>query len=44
MVDRRRDLADDSPDRPDGSLPLYAADSVGEVTAAIDHLAGLGYR
>jgi hypothetical protein len=24
----------DSPDRPDGSLPLYAADSVGEVTAA----------
>ena len=33
----------DSPDRPDGSLPLYAADSVGEVTAAIDHLAGLGH-
>ncbi|BCM81917.1 alpha/beta fold hydrolase [Methylobacterium indicum] len=33
----------DSPDRPDGSLPLYAADSVAEVTAAIDHLAALGH-
>jgi pimeloyl-ACP methyl ester carboxylesterase len=31
----------DSPGRPDGSLPLYAADSVGDVTAAIDHLEAL---
>ncbi|QRE72758.1 alpha/beta hydrolase [Methylobacterium aquaticum] len=33
----------DSPDRPDGSLPLYAADSVADVTAAIDHLAATGH-
>ncbi|MCF4128375.1 alpha/beta hydrolase [Methylobacterium sp. SyP6R] len=33
----------DSPDRPDGSLPLYAADSVADVTAAIDHLAASGH-
>lgn len=33
----------DSPNRPDGSLPLYAADSVADVTAAIDHLAASGH-
>jgi pimeloyl-ACP methyl ester carboxylesterase len=33
----------DSPDRPDGSLPLYAADSVADVTAAVDHLAASGH-
>ncbi|TNC15793.1 alpha/beta hydrolase [Methylobacterium terricola] len=33
----------DSPARPDGSLPLYAADSVADVTAAIDHLAASGF-
>ncbi|TGE00814.1 alpha/beta fold hydrolase [Methylobacterium nonmethylotrophicum] len=31
----------DSAERPDGSLPLYAADSVADVTAAIDHLDAL---
>ncbi|WP_083467921.1 alpha/beta fold hydrolase [Methylobacterium tarhaniae] len=33
----------DSLDRPDGSLPLYAADSVADVTAAVDHLVASGY-
>lgn len=33
----------DSPERPDGSLPLYAADSLADVTAAIDHLAASGF-
>lgn len=34
----------DSADRPDGSLPVYAADAVAEVRAALDHLdpAGAG--
>ncbi|WP_162561178.1 alpha/beta hydrolase [Methylobacterium terrae] len=35
-----RGIGDSAP-RPDGSLPLYAADSVADVTAAIDHLAAL---
>ncbi|MFH6783862.1 MULTISPECIES: alpha/beta fold hydrolase [Methylobacterium] len=33
----------DSAGRPDGSLPLYAADSVADVTAATDHLAASGF-
>ncbi|WP_156311850.1 alpha/beta fold hydrolase [Methylobacterium platani] len=33
----------DSVPRPDGSLPLYAADSVADVTAAVDHLVALGH-